>query len=94
MISTVGEAIFLEGGASMHAYGIDGAVSAISRHWDIATSICSKYFFTAEIGRYKDNYLETLTLNPGWSPYQQLNGQNSILDSSELFNIGGLVANI
>ena len=52
MISTVGEAIILEGTASMQADGIDVGVSAISRRWDLATSICSEYFFSAEIGSY------------------------------------------
>ena len=69
MISTVGEAILLEGTSSMQADGIDVGVSAISRRWDLATSICSKYFFLVEIGRYKNNYPVTLTLNPGWTPY-------------------------
>ena len=55
MISTVGEAILREGTASMHADGIDVRVLAISRHWDLATSVCSKYFFLAEIGGYKNN---------------------------------------
>ena len=50
MISTVGEAILLEGTASMHADEIDVGVSAISRSWDLATSVCSEYFFSAEIG--------------------------------------------
>ena len=68
MLSTVGVAIVLEGTASMHADGIDVGVSAISLRWDLATSICSKYFFLAEIGRYKNNYPVTLTLNPGWTP--------------------------
>ena len=68
MISTVGEAILLEGTASMHADGIDVGVSAISLRWDLATSLCSEYFFSAEIGRYKKNYPVTLTLNPGWTP--------------------------
>ena len=65
MISTGGEEILLEGKASMHADGIDVGVSAISRRWYLATSICSKYFFLAEIGRYKNNYPVTLTLNTG-----------------------------
>ena len=50
MISTVGEAILLEGTASMHADEIDVGVSAISQSWDLATSVCSEYFFSAEIG--------------------------------------------
>ena len=52
MISTVGEKILLEGTVSMHADGIDVGVSAISRRWDLATSVCSEYFFLAEIGSY------------------------------------------
>ena len=68
IISTVGEAILLEGTASMHADGIYVGVSAISRRWDSVPSVCSEYFFSAEIGRYKKNYPVTLTLNPGWSP--------------------------
>ena len=55
MISTVGEAILREGTVSMHADGIDVRVLEISRRWDLATSVCSKYFFSAEIGRYKNN---------------------------------------
>ena len=55
MISTVGEAILREGTASMHSNGIDFRVLAISRRWDLATSVCSKYFFSAEIGRYENN---------------------------------------
>ena len=68
MISTVGEAILIEGTASMHADGIDVGVSAIFRRWDLATSICSEYFFLAEIGSYTNNYPVSLNLNPGWSP--------------------------
>ena len=45
MIPTVGEAILLEWTASMHADGIDVGVSAISWRWDLATSVCSEYFF-------------------------------------------------
>ena len=52
MISTVGEAILLEGTASMHADGIDVRVSAIYRRWYLAPSVCSEYFFSAEIGSY------------------------------------------
>ena len=55
MISTVGEAILREGTESMHADGIDFRVLAISRRWDLATSVCSEYFFSAEIGRYENN---------------------------------------
>ena len=44
MISTVGEAIVREGTSSMHADGIDVRVLAISRRWDLATSVCSKCF--------------------------------------------------
>ena len=51
MISTVGEVILQEGTASMHTDGIDVEVSAIYRRWDLATSVCSEYFFSAEIGR-------------------------------------------
>ena len=46
MISTVGEAILREGIASMHADGIDVRFLAISRRWDLATSVCSEYFFS------------------------------------------------
>ena len=53
MISTVGEAILLEATASMHADRIDVRVSEISRRWNLATSVCSEYFFSAEIIRYK-----------------------------------------
>ena len=42
MISTVGEAIVREETASMHPDGIDVRVLAISRRWDLATSICSE----------------------------------------------------
>ena len=52
MISTVGEANLQEGTASVQADGIDVVVSEISRRWDLATSVCSKYFFLAEIGSY------------------------------------------
>ena len=45
----------------MHVDGIDVEVSAISRRWDLATSVYSEYFFSAEIGRYKKNYPVTLT---------------------------------
>ena len=55
MISTVGEAILREGTVSMHVDGIDVRVLAISRRWDLVTSVCSEYFFTAEIGRYENN---------------------------------------
>ena len=55
ILPTVGKAIFREGRASMHADGIDVRVLAISRPWDLAMSICSEYFFLAEIGRYKNN---------------------------------------
>ena len=55
MISIVGEAILREGTASMHADGIDVRVLVIYRHWDVATSVCSEYFFSAEIGRYENN---------------------------------------
>ena len=68
MISTVWVEIVQEGIASMHADGIDVRVLAISRRWDLATSVCSEYFFLAEIGRYKNNYFVTLNLNPGWTP--------------------------
>ena len=68
MISTVGEAILLEGTVSRHVDGIDVVVSEIYRRWDLAPSICSEYFFSAEIGRYKNNYPVTLTFNPGLSP--------------------------
>ena len=68
MISNVGEEILLEGTASMHADGIDVGVSAIYRRWDLATSVCSEYFFLAEIDRYEKNYTVTLKLNPGWTP--------------------------
>ena len=68
MISTVGEAILLKGNALMHADGIDVGVSEISQRWDLATSVCSEYFFSAEIGRYENNYPVTLNLNPGWTP--------------------------
>ena len=53
----------------MHVDGIDVGVSAISRCWDLATSVCSEYFFSAEIGRYEKNYPVTLNLNLGWTPY-------------------------
>ena len=52
MISTMGEAIFRDGTASMHAEGIDVRFLVIYRLWDLATSVCSEYFFLAEIGRY------------------------------------------
>ena len=52
----------------MHADGIDVGVSAIYWRWDLATSVCSEYFFSAEIGRYENNYPVTLNLNPGWTP--------------------------
>ena len=68
MISTVGEAILREGTAPMHTDGIDIEVSVISRHWDLATSVCSEYFFSANIGRYENNYSVTLNLNPGRTP--------------------------
>ena len=55
MISTVREAIILEGKESMHADGIDVWVLAISRRWDFATSVCSENFSLAEIGRYENN---------------------------------------
>ena len=55
MISTVGQAIVREGTASMHADGIDVNVLAISRRWDLATSVRSEYFLSAEIGRYENN---------------------------------------
>ena len=55
LISTVGVAIVREGTASMHADGIDVGKSAISRRWDLATSVCSEYFVSAEIGRYEIN---------------------------------------
>ena len=42
MIYTVGEAIVLEGKVSMHADGIDVRILAISRRWDLATSVCSE----------------------------------------------------
>ena len=48
MISTVGEAILIEGTASMHADGIDVGVSAIYRRWDLAPSVCSEYFFSRQ----------------------------------------------
>ena len=50
MISTVGEAILIEGTASMHANGIDVGVSATYRRWDLAPSVCFESFFSAEIG--------------------------------------------
>ena len=56
VISTVGEPILREGTASIHADGIDDRVLAISQRWDLATSVCSEYFFSAEIGMYKNNY--------------------------------------
>ena len=55
MVSTVGEAIVREGKAPMHADGIDVRVLAIYRRWDLATSVCSEYFFSEEIGRYENN---------------------------------------
>ena len=55
IISTVRGALLREGNAAMHVYGIDVRVLAISRRWDLATSVCSEYFFSAEIGRYKNN---------------------------------------
>ena len=55
IISTVGEAIVQEGTASMHADGICVRVLEISRRWDLATSVCSEYFLSAEIGRYENN---------------------------------------
>ena len=55
MISTVGEAIVREGTESMHADEIDARVLAIYRRWDLATFVCSEYFFLAEIGRYENN---------------------------------------
>ena len=55
MISTVGEAILREGTASMHTDGIDVRVLAISQRWNLATSICSEYFLSAEIVRYENN---------------------------------------
>ena len=50
MIPTVVEAILLEGTASMHADGIDVGVSAISRRWNLAPSVCPEYFLSAKIG--------------------------------------------
>ena len=41
MIYTVREKILLEVTESMHADGIDVGVSAISRRWDLAASVCS-----------------------------------------------------
>ena len=55
LISNAGVAIVREGTASMHADGIDVRILAISRNWDLATSFCSEYFFSAEIGRYENN---------------------------------------
>ena len=55
IISTVGEAILREGTASMHADGIGVRLTAIYRRWDLSTSVCSEYFFLAEIGRYGNN---------------------------------------
>ena len=55
MISNVGEAILREGTVSMHADAIDVRVLALSRRWDLATSVCSEYFFLLEIGRYENN---------------------------------------
>ena len=55
MISNEGEAIVREGTSSIHTDGIDVRVLAISRHWDLSTSVCSEYFFLAEIGRYESN---------------------------------------
>ena len=69
MISTVGEAILREGTASMHSDGIDVRKLAISRRWDLATSVCSEHFLSAEIVRCEKNYPVTLNLNPGWTPY-------------------------
>ena len=60
MISTVGEAFLLEGTGSMHADRIDVGVSEIYRRWDLATSVCSEYFYLAEIGRYEKSYPVTL----------------------------------
>ena len=51
----MGVAIVLEGIASMHADGIDVRLTAIYRRWDLSTSVCSEYFFSAEIGRYENN---------------------------------------
>ena len=55
MISTVGEAIVREWTGSMHTDGIDVRVLAIYRRWDLVMSVCSEYFFSAEIGRYENN---------------------------------------
>ena len=55
MISTVEVAIVREGTSSMHADGIDVRLTAIYRRWDLSTSVCSEYFFSAEIGRYENN---------------------------------------
>ena len=55
LISTVGVEIVREGTASMHADEIDVRLTAIYRRWDLSTSVCSEYFFLAEIGRYGNN---------------------------------------
>ena len=52
----------------MHTDGIDVRVLAIFRRWDLATSVCSEYFFLAEIGRYEKNTPVTLNLDPGCTP--------------------------
>ena len=52
----------------MHPDGIGVGKSAISWRWDLATSVCSEYFLSAEIGRYGKNYPVTLNLNQGWTP--------------------------
>ena len=67
MLSTVGEAMLREGKASMHVDGIDARVLAISRRWDLATSVCSEYFLSAEIGRYKNYENVTLNLSLRWT---------------------------
>ena len=55
LISTVGVAIVREGISSMHADGIDVKLTVIYRRWDLSTSVCSEYLFSAENGRYKNN---------------------------------------
>ena len=55
LIYTVGVAIVREGTASMHVDGIDVRLTAIYRRWNLSTSVCSEYFFSAEIGRYRNN---------------------------------------
>ena len=54
LIYTVGVAIVREGTASMHVDGIDVRLTVIYQRWDLSTYVCSKYFFSVEIGRYEN----------------------------------------